>query len=113
MHVMYEDGQKFAQFNNVKFYIPWSSLFKKKPSIKSVYSKKVNVRINSDDKFLPMLINRLKNRDIASMPNILFDEYSFTYTSRLNGDKYKVEGSKEHAKLILNLSAPEYRFDYD
>ncbi|MBE7702593.1 MAG: hypothetical protein E7Z89_00935 [Cyanobacteria bacterium SIG28] len=102
MHVMYEDGQKFAQFNNVKFYIPWSSLFKKKPSIKSVYSKKVNVRINSDDKFLPMLINRLKNRDIASMPNILFDEYSFTYTSRLNGDKYKVEGKSAEIKKAGN-----------
>ena len=28
MHVMYEDGQKFAQFNNVKFFVPWSTLFK-------------------------------------------------------------------------------------
>ena len=28
MHMMYEDGQKFGQFDNVKFFIPWSSLFK-------------------------------------------------------------------------------------
>ena len=28
MHIMYEDGQKFGQFDNVKFFIPWASLFK-------------------------------------------------------------------------------------
>ena len=27
MHLLYRDGQKFGQFDNVKFFIPWSSLF--------------------------------------------------------------------------------------
>ena len=30
MHVMYNDGKKFAQLDNVKFYIPWTSFIKDK-----------------------------------------------------------------------------------
>lgn len=43
----------------------------------------------------------------------LLKELSHPWNTKTLYDKYKVEGSKEHAKLILNLSAPEYRFDYD
>ena len=28
MHMMYEDGQKFGQFDNVRIFIPWTSLLK-------------------------------------------------------------------------------------
>ena len=33
MHIMYEDGQKFAQLDSVKFYIPWSSVIRNKPIV--------------------------------------------------------------------------------
>ena len=29
MHIMYDDGNKFAQFDNVRFVIPYSAFFKK------------------------------------------------------------------------------------
>ena len=37
MHMMYEDGQKFGQFDNVKFFIPWSSLFKNDVVVKPFF----------------------------------------------------------------------------
>ena len=43
----------------------------------------------------------------------LLKELSHPWNIKTLYDKYKVEGSKEHAKLILNLSAPVYKFDYD
>lgn len=43
----------------------------------------------------------------------LLKELSHPWDSKILYDKYKIEGTKEHAKLILNLSAPNYKFDYD
>ena len=43
----------------------------------------------------------------------LLKELSHPWNTKTLYDKYKVEGAKEHAKLILNLSAPVYKFDYD
>ena len=43
----------------------------------------------------------------------LLKELSHPWNTKILYDKYKVEGSKEHAKLILNLSAPSYSFDFD
>ena len=49
MHVMYDDGNKFAQFDNVKFYIPWSIVFKDNVEIAKIVANKLQVRIKSDD----------------------------------------------------------------
>ena len=43
----------------------------------------------------------------------LMKELSHPWNNAILYEKYKVEGSKEHAKLILNLSVPKYVFDYD
>lgn len=43
----------------------------------------------------------------------LLKELSHPWNTKQLYEKYKVEGSKEHAKLILNLSAPSFEFDYD
>ena len=40
MHVTYSDGQKFAQFDNVKFYIPWTALLKDNIKIKRIDARK-------------------------------------------------------------------------
>ena len=51
MHMMYEDGQKFGQFDNVKFFIPWSSLFKNDVVVKRLYADKLIVKVKSNDKY--------------------------------------------------------------
>ena len=56
MHVMYEDGQKFGQFDNIKLYIPWSSLFKDDVAIKKIYTDKCILKLNSTDKYLNNVI---------------------------------------------------------
>ena len=56
MHVTYPDGQKFAQLDNVKLYINWLSLFKENPVISKLFANKVNIRVNSDDKYLTNLL---------------------------------------------------------
>ena len=43
----------------------------------------------------------------------LMKELSHPWNNNILYEKYKMEGSKEHAKLILNLSASKYTFDYD
>ena len=43
----------------------------------------------------------------------LMKELSHPFNNKLLYEKYKTESTKEHAKLILNLSVPSYRFDYD
>ena len=43
----------------------------------------------------------------------LLKELSHPWNTKILYDKYRVEGSKEHAKLILNLSVPSYKFDFD
>ena len=51
MHLMYEDGQKFAQLDSVKFYIPWTSVIRKNPKVTAIQAKNLTVRINSDDEY--------------------------------------------------------------
>ena len=43
----------------------------------------------------------------------LMKELSHPWNNAVLYEKYKVEGAKEHAKLIMNLSALSYKFDYD
>ena len=67
MHLMYGDGQKFAQFDNVKFYISWGSLIKKSPNIKQVNAKKLTLRLASDDKQLSSIIEKIKNKEFKRL----------------------------------------------
>ena len=101
MHVMYSDGQKFAQFDNVKFSIPWISVFKNKPLVKKIYAKKINVRLNSDDKYLPELIEVFKNKPYNETPDIKFNEYIISFINKGNGDKYSFEGHGFETKKLL------------
>ena len=92
MHVMYEDGQKFAQLDNVKFYIPWNSLWKTNPSITLVDAKKLTVRVNSNDKYLPILLETLQKKEFSEIPNFKLKEYNCTYFNKENSDKYTFIG---------------------
>lgn len=102
MHVMYEDGQKFAQLDNVKFYIPWSSFFKDSPAISSMQAKRLTVRIMSDDKYLQDFIGRLQQKDFNDNPNIKLKEYKFSYLNKDNNDTYTLEGQNFELDKISN-----------
>ena len=73
MHMMYSDGQKFAQFDNVRFVIPWSVIIKKDNVIlKRIYADKFIVKVNSDDEYLQALIDKLKGKDFNETPDVAF-----------------------------------------
>ena len=83
MHMMYKDGQKFAQFDNVKFYISWLSLLNKDNlNINKLYANKLIIRVNSDDKYLQDFLSRLENKDIKEIPNVQIKSYNISYLNK-------------------------------
>lgn len=92
MHLLYDNGQKFADLNAVKFYIPWSSLIKNKPEIHLIKVQALNINLNSDDKYLKELVENLKSKDISELPNIVLHEYNFSYYNKDSDDKYIFSG---------------------
>ena len=49
VHLLYKDGQKFGQFNDIKIYLPWSSIIKNDIVIKAVKAGNCIIKINSKD----------------------------------------------------------------
>ena len=92
MHMMYEDGQKFGQFDNVKFYIPWMSLIKNEPAVDTLYANKLIIKVASDDKYLPSFLDKLSKKDIEETPNISLKEYSISYFDKSDNDKLALVG---------------------
>ena len=70
MHIMYEDGQKFGQFDNVKFFIPWASLFKDDVIVKRLYADKFIVKVSSNDKYLNKLLEKMNSKDFNEIPDM-------------------------------------------
>ena len=70
MHLMYEDGQKFAQFDNVKFYLPWTVIIRENIKIRKVYAKKFILKVSSNEEAFVDLLIRLKERNFNDNPNI-------------------------------------------
>lgn len=93
VHLMYEDGQKFAQFDGAKFYIPWSSLIKNKPIAKYIQAKKLTVRLTSEDKFLPNIINGLSDKDFRDIPSLKLKEYNLSYSNKADNEVYSLIGT--------------------
>ncbi len=101
MHMMYEDGQKFAQLDNVKFFIPWSTLFKNDVIVKRIYADKFIVKAGSNDKYLGKFLSKLRSKDFSEVPDITFKNYSITYYDKKIDKKYKIAGpSVELTKLV-------------
>ncbi|MBE7711801.1 MAG: hypothetical protein E7Z92_06660 [Cyanobacteria bacterium SIG31] len=105
MHLMYEDGQKFAQFNSVKFYIPWTALLKDNTTINKLKANKLVIRVNSDDKYLPDLIDRLQKKDRKTSPEIKINDYHIAYLNRNNNDKYSISGTILETSRIANYDS--------
>ena len=93
MHIMYEDGQKFGQFTNVKFFIPWSSLFKNEFIIKRLYADKFVLKLKSDDKYLNKLTAKLNSKDFDEVPNLRLKGYSISYCDCDSKKQYKLSGT--------------------
>lgn len=103
MHIMYEDGQKFAQFDNVKFYIQWLGLVKEPIHINKLKANKLIVRINSDDKYLDKVIEKITSRKINSLPSLKIKEYNISYRNQETGNKYALIGTSLDASKIRNF----------
>ena len=98
MHVMYIDGHKFAQFDNVKFYIPWTVIFKDKAIVNKIYANKLTVRLSSNDSNLENLIKILNDKKSAKAPSIRLKNYSFSYMDSSLNETYGLIGN--HLDLV-------------
>ena len=103
IHILYNDGQKFAQLNNVKLYIPWTSVLKNKPIAKSIYTKSLNVRVNSDDACLSELVEKFKNKNYSDIPEVHVKNYKISYSDKENKNVYMLSGSGFDTKKIINF----------
>lgn len=92
IHLLYEDGQKFAQIDKVKFYIPWHSLIKNKPVVNKIKALKLTAKLSANDKYLNNLIEKFQSKNDKELPNLSLKEYSILYNNTDNNDKYKLEG---------------------
>ena len=102
MHMMYEDGQKFGQFDNVKFFIPWSSLFRNDVIVKRLYADKLIVKVKSNDKYLPALVERLNAKDFNETPNVTLRAYSVCYYDKDLEKHFKVNGTNLNLTKLIN-----------
>ena len=105
MHLLYEDGQKFAQLDNVKLYVPIKSLFSEKPTINTITARRLTVRVSSDDKYLLDLNKTLQSRGFKEIPNIKLKEYRITYLNKTENDKYNLEGQGLELSKIINYKS--------
>lgn len=92
VHMMYENGEKFGQIDNAKFYIPWTSLLKKEPVVDTLYANKLIIKVSSDDKYLPDVLANLQKKNIDETPNIHIKSYSINYKNKPENDRYQIIG---------------------
>lgn len=105
MALTFENGQKFAQFDNVKFYISWLSILKNKPELSKLQSRKLNIDLLSDDMYLIDLIKKLNSKEIKSIPNTRINTYNISYFNKSTRDKYFLEGSFLELLKIANCNS--------
>ncbi len=102
MHIMYSDGQKFGQFDNVKLYVGWISLIKDDVTVKKLYANNLILRINSSDKDLHNILEKLNKMPFSHNPDIFLREYSFLFNDVNNDKRYKFIGNNLSLKKIIN-----------
>ena len=102
MHMMYEDGQKFGQFDNVKFFIPWSSLFKNDVVVKRLYADKLIVKVKSNDRYLPAFVEKLNAKDFNETPDVTLKSYSVCYYDKDLEKHFKLVGSDLNLAKLVN-----------
>ena len=102
MHILYEDGQKFGQVDNVKFFVPWSTLFKSDVAVKRIYADKLILKTSSNDKYLPKLLEKLNATEYDAYPNISMHDYMIQYTIADKNKQYKIKGKNLELTKLEN-----------
>ena len=105
MHLMYQDGQKFGQLDNVKFFVPWSTLFKNEVLVKRIYADKFTIRTSSSDKYLGSLLEKLNSREYDMYPNVLFRNYSIDYKDVNKSKDYLLKGNNLDMTKLNNFKS--------
>ena len=108
MHMMYEDGQKFGQFDNIKIHIPWSCIIRREINIKKISANNLILKINSNDKHLKDIIDKISSREFEKNPNIFLKKYSVLYRDSNTEKKYKFEGNNLSVNKLKNFK--NFRF---
>ena len=102
VHLLYEDGQKFGQIDNVKIYIPWYSLFKNEFIAKKIKAAKFIIKVSSNDKYLNNIIEKLNQKEFRKIPNFYLKNYSYTYDDKQAGLCFKLAGKDLNITKNLN-----------
>ncbi len=101
MHIMYADGQKFGQFSNVKFFIPWSALLKNDIVIKKLCADKFIVKVDTEeDTYLNEIINKLSSKGVNDIPDVKLKGYSISLTEK--NKAYQLVGSSLEISKVIN-----------
>ena len=103
MHMLYEDGQKFGQFDNVRIIIPWTALFKDDFKAKKIYANNLILKFNSNDKYLASLYERLSSKDFSENPDVFLKNYSILYKDCDDNNIYKTDGENLALAKLLNV----------
>ena len=103
MHMMYNDGQKFAQIDNIRFFVPWSSLVTNRVKVTRIYADKFILKTSSSDKYLQELLKRLKLKDYEDTPAVAFKSYSVSYYDKSIDKVFKIAGSNLDIAKIKNF----------
>ena len=104
MHLLYEDGQKFGQFNDIKIFIPWSALFTHDVTINRIHAANFIIKLNSQDKYLPPLLEKLQQKDFKEIPDLYLKNYTFLYNDKNEGINYPTP-----EQALENLKAEGYK----
>ena len=100
VHMIYPDGEKFAQFDTVKFYISWASLIKGNTDINKIDAKKLIVRVGSNDEYLPKLLQIIEEKPFMQTPDVKLKEYELLYKNHENKDNYLLKGRDLSVKKL-------------
>ena len=92
IHLMYNDGKKFAQLNNVKIFIDWVSLIKQSPRIDTLKAKNLIIQVTSQDEDLLNLLNRIEKLNKNGATNLKIKDYKFIYKNHNNNENYILQG---------------------
>ena len=109
LHLMYTDGQKFGQLDNVKFFVPWSTLLSENIIVKRIYADKIIVKLNSNDKYLSNFIKNLSSKDYEMLPNLKFKNYSLTYNLVNKNKSYQLKGTNLNLDKIINYKSAKIK----
>ena len=113
MHVMYKDGQKFGQLDNVKFFVPWSTLLKNEVNVKRIYADKFIIKTISSDKYLQELINKLNSKEYNMYPNLQLKKYDINYYNTNIHKYYAIKGDNLELTKLENYKNIKIAADGD